>query len=646
MAWPNPNEYVEAIQFPGQAFGDEALRGGKVVTNRLGLPRPISGNFATVFEVESGETRWAVRCFLREVTNQQQRYAAISDHLRLHGLPCMVNFEYLPEGIRVRGQWFPILKMDWTPGIRLDTYIEQHVEDSTKMRLLAERWIALCRSLRAAQIAHGDLQHGNILVTDRDEIKLIDYDGMIVPDVIGLANNEIGHRHYQHPTRETDNGIERDNFEAVDNFSCHVIGLSLLALSLDASLWGKTKAGEENLLFRDSDYRAPEKSPVFELLAGHEDARVRTLGQTMLDAIRTPNYLDVPPFDHSPVDTRLTQIRGWLRERMSAGLPLSIPLPPALDLSKSSWVFDHLEQPKPAQLDFSDEFILQERIVAELQFEESPLHSVSFLLPVFALARFLLNYRRYDVVAEKAAIARACRRVEDELLEARATRKLLSRLIVEADRRYLQEIRRLEATIAQIAAELSVSQGQETREVARLERALQNTTLNLAEQALQPGRVPGIEAAQIAALAQVGISSAADLIPANESVALNALNGIQHGSPRYDWDRLLEWRGLLEQRISPISPEDVESVRERYTQHHSSLQMQHKAAERQLQTFRSTSVDLQITRDLHDQLKAAEAEVTRLQADLNEAQADLARFELITFRRFVLRILALPPLTG
>src|SRR5579871_6838619 len=194
MAWPNPNEYVEAIQHPQQAFSDPDLQGGSIITNRLGLPRPISGNFATVFELDSEDQncRWAVRCFLREVTNQQERYAAISAHLKQYALPFMVNFEYLPQGIRIRGKWYPILKMDWTPGIRLDTYIEQHLDEPQRLRQLGEHWIALCRSLRAAHIAHGDLQHGNILITDQHEIKLIDYDGMIIPDVIDLPNAEIG----------------------------------------------------------------------------------------------------------------------------------------------------------------------------------------------------------------------------------------------------------------------------------------------------------------------------------------------------------------------------------------------------------------------------------------------------------------------
>src|SRR5690606_3454350 len=103
-----------------------------------------------------------------------------------------------------------------------------------------------------------------------DEIKLIDYDGMIVPDVVGLDTHEIGHRHYQHPTRNSDDGISAANFRSVDNFSCHVIGLSLIALAMDTSLWKATQAGEENLLFRDVDYRSPDTSKTFARLAQHE----------------------------------------------------------------------------------------------------------------------------------------------------------------------------------------------------------------------------------------------------------------------------------------------------------------------------------------------------------------------------------------
>lgn len=474
MAWPNPNEYVEALQNPQQAFSDPDLRAGQVTTTKLGLPRPISGNFATVFEVKRGEARWAVRCFLREVTNQQQRYAAIAAHLKLHALPCMVNFEYLPEGIRIRGKWYPILKMDWTSGTRLDTYIEDHLAAPHDLEQLASRWLTLCHSLREAQIAHGDLQHGNILVTERDEIKLIDYDGMIVPDSIGLDNNEIGHRHYQHPSRKTDAGITLDNFDDVDNFSCHVIGLSLLAVAVDASLWKQTQAGEENLLFRDSDYLAPDKSQTLAKMAEHEDERVRAVAQTMRDAIRVPSYFDVPPFDHSPrpVRTSFGQVRSWVLSHIAPDAPATTTSETMTP--QASWIFDYLEPVQPAPLDFSADFILHERISVEVEFQRSPFRGVERLFPAYALVQLMRRYPHYPLVTEKSNLARVTRMLEQQLLEAKARRKTVSRLIVEMDRRTNQEIRTYEAQILQFSEDLSRSRQQEVREISRLERALQN----------------------------------------------------------------------------------------------------------------------------------------------------------------------------
>lgn len=639
VAWPNPNEYVEAIQYPQQAFADPDLRGGKVVTNRLGLPRPISGNFATVFEVETGDYKWAVRCFLREVTNQQQRYAAISAHLGQHPLPFMVNFEYLPEGIRVRGKWFPILKMDWTPGIRLDTYIEQHLNAPQKLRRLGERWIGLCRSLRQAEIAHGDLQHGNILVTDEDAIKLIDYDGMIVPDVIGLTNNEIGHRHYQHPTRSSDKSITASNFGSVDNFSSAVIGLSLLALSVDTSLWHKTQAGEENLLFRAPDYESPDQSPALALLARHGDPRVRAAAEMMLEAVRAPSYLDVPPFEQNPLDTRLTQVTSRLLDWLAEVLPPSITVlaPPSSEAGKSSWIYDHLEQ---EQVDFTDEFVRHERLSAEAEFQQSFLNRLSALFPIFALAKVVWRYSTYPQVIEKASVERNSHDLQQRLIVAKARRKTLSRLIVEADRRYQQEVRALEASAADLRRELELSRQQETREVMRLERALHSTTHELLGQRLEPGRINGIGAAQIEALAQVGIRTAADISRANETAALQALNDVDHAAPRNDWERLLAWR---ERNVPPITLDDVQNVHTRYAQNQHSLKQQEEAVERQLRDVRDGSPDLEVVENLHMELRAAEDDVNSLQRQYLRATHERNRYNLITLPRFLWKMIALPP---
>ncbi len=48
-SWPTMTEYQEAIQSPKLCFEQKDLRKGKPVTNPLGLPRPVSGQFASVY---------------------------------------------------------------------------------------------------------------------------------------------------------------------------------------------------------------------------------------------------------------------------------------------------------------------------------------------------------------------------------------------------------------------------------------------------------------------------------------------------------------------------------------------------------------------------------------------------------------------
>ncbi|NDJ61744.1 MAG: hypothetical protein GYB67_11500, partial [Chloroflexi bacterium] len=302
MAWPNPNEYLEALQNPQAVFSDPALRAGRVITDRLGLPRPISGNFAVVFQVETGGKTWAVRCFLRETTDQEQRYAGISRHLAAHRPDYTVGFAYQPQGIRLRGQWYPILKMEWVKGQRLDTHIETLAtrSDRAGLETLSRRWGALMAQLRSDQIAHGDLQHGNIVVDEHGQIKLIDYDGMVVPSLAHLRSPELGHRHYQHPTRTSGGGITPENFLNIDNFSAWVIGLSIRLLHIDPTLWQQTAAGDDRLLFAERDFKslrgAQQPTQPLQLLQTHAQPAVQQAVQQLAELARQESYLRVAPF--------------------------------------------------------------------------------------------------------------------------------------------------------------------------------------------------------------------------------------------------------------------------------------------------------------------------------------------------------------
>lgn len=271
MAWPTPQDYNEAVQSPQSSFSDPELKAGRVEEDKLGLPRPISGRFAVVYSMRCGQRSFAVRCFQSEVPDQQERYAAISEHLKRARLPYTVGFEFLKEGIRIRGQWYPVLKMEWITGQPLHTYVEGHLKDSAALVRLATDWITMTEALQKVSLAHGDLQDGNVLLAG-GHLKLIDYDGMFVPALAGKTSNEGGHRNYQHPNRTAmDYGI------FLDNFSNWVIYVSIVALAIDPSLWTRLKGGDECLLFRKEDFTPGGGSQALSALSQHGDPRLRAL---------------------------------------------------------------------------------------------------------------------------------------------------------------------------------------------------------------------------------------------------------------------------------------------------------------------------------------------------------------------------------
>lgn len=295
MSWPLSQDYNEAIQSPHLCFADPELRTGQAAVNPLGLPVPRSGNFADVYEVRcpASGRRWAVKCFTRAVPGLRDRYRRISAHLARTRLSLAVDFQYLEEGIRVRGQWYPVLKMDWVEGLLLNDFVREALDKPPLLEALAGRWVRLGRRLRRAGLAHGDLQHGNLLlVPGRDEkhlaLKLIDYDGMFVPALAGQPSGEVGHPAYQHPQRLREGGYGLE----VDRFPILLVAAALRALLVcGPALWQRYDNGD-NLLFREADLSAPPASALFRELWQVPDAAVHALtGYLTLGCQARPEYV-------------------------------------------------------------------------------------------------------------------------------------------------------------------------------------------------------------------------------------------------------------------------------------------------------------------------------------------------------------------
>ena len=54
--------------------------------------------------------------------------------------------------------------------------------------------------MQRAEFAHGDLQHGNVLVDQEGQLRLVDFDSVWIPQLQGQpAPTESGHPNYQPP---------------------------------------------------------------------------------------------------------------------------------------------------------------------------------------------------------------------------------------------------------------------------------------------------------------------------------------------------------------------------------------------------------------------------------------------------------------
>src|SRR5262249_43354763 len=356
MSWPLSQDYNEAIQDPLTSFRDPELRGGEAAVNALGLPMPRSGNFADVYEFRCAQTgnTWALKCFTRHVSGLQMRYAEISQHLAAANLPFTVDFTYLHQGIRVRGEWYPLLKMRWVEGPTLNEFVRNHLDKPQMLDLLCQLWQRLARRLREANVAHADLQHGNVLLVPGSKagalaVKLIAYDGMWGPALASTPSGEVGHPAYQHPQRLRDGTYNPE----VDRFPHLLTYTALRALRVGGrALWERYDNGD-NLLFRQKDLEAPQQSELFRELLAWKDPETRMLADPLASAARAP--IEQPPLleqlagKGQAVKTTPT-VPG--RTGLKQGTPVPAPQAPAVPVAPpvhepSAWNFTDTPRESP-----------------------------------------------------------------------------------------------------------------------------------------------------------------------------------------------------------------------------------------------------------------------------------------------------------
>jgi hypothetical protein len=298
----------------GISIADPELKTGKLRIGPLGRPQPISGNFGCVFSITSeGGRMYAVKCFVRMADDQGERYRSISDRLASIKATWKMDLEYVNQGVLVSGEWFPVLKMEWIRGVGLIRWIEEHLSRRDELEELARRFGDLILELQSQGIAHGDLQHGNVLVSSTGTLRLVDYDGMFVPELAGRAGMERGLGSYQSPMRH---GVEFGPH--LDWYSAWVIYASMVAVAEDPDLWRDLHQPDgEYLILTESDLRSPQTSPALDRLLRHRSARIRGLS-TLLSSTASLPIEGVPAFSSTQIP-RISGVPMWLYNVQRAG---------------------------------------------------------------------------------------------------------------------------------------------------------------------------------------------------------------------------------------------------------------------------------------------------------------------------------------
>jgi hypothetical protein len=270
MHYPQAEDYIRAVQQPDRSFRRPELRAAAFEVHPVfGIPMPASGNAAVVFRAEVGGADTALRFFIRDDASTRERYTALGRHFAEFGIEdCVAHPTWLDDAIALNDATWPMVRMNWVEGRTLDEYVGHLARgaDTAALTALARTWRGFVGRLQEADFAHGDLQHGNILVDTSSALRLVDFDGSWIAGFEGSPPpRETGHPNYQPATRRWGRWM--------DTFPGLVIYTALLTLSRRPGSWAQLPNGE-NILFSAADFVPPFQTPTWQTVASVADEDV------------------------------------------------------------------------------------------------------------------------------------------------------------------------------------------------------------------------------------------------------------------------------------------------------------------------------------------------------------------------------------
>ena len=288
----NKQDIITAIKNLDLFLKIPELKGAKPRLNNNGSPFSFAGGFNMVFQLIHKTKKWAFRVWHIPMGENKHRYLAISKYLTNSKLPFFADFIYDENGLLVNGEFADTIRMEWLDGVLLKDFIEKHLNDKTKLELLANEFLEMTKILREAKISHGDLQEGNILVEESGKIRLVDYDSICIPEIEGQKEIVTGLKGYQHPSRFKNSQASLK----ADYFSELIIYISILGIASKPELWDKYQVKDtQYLLFNETDFEDIESSQIYSDLKG-TSLLIDSLLTILIEYLLSHHYLDLKPF--------------------------------------------------------------------------------------------------------------------------------------------------------------------------------------------------------------------------------------------------------------------------------------------------------------------------------------------------------------
>jgi serine/threonine protein kinase len=296
MEFPSRTEIVTAMKNPQTCYKAKELIGGKVLYKGTNVIQ-YAGGYTTVFPfIDSSGKKVAIRCWCADIGDARKRSSAISNYLNKEQNLYFVNFKYVENAILINGVLQPIVVMDWVDGKPLKEYISDNCNSSV-ISALVEKFKLMVADFHKRNIAHGDLQHGNILVKSDGSIAVVDYDSMYIDHLKGMNDVIKGLPGYQHPARGKNQFVNSN----LDYFSELVIYLSLSIFADNPTLW-KNYCDTEDLLFSKEDFANIKQSSIYKQFQNSSNTIISSLTKRLEEELAKNDIRQLLPLEDLLVD--------------------------------------------------------------------------------------------------------------------------------------------------------------------------------------------------------------------------------------------------------------------------------------------------------------------------------------------------------